>query len=830
MTSSQPTETAARAPVAFYAGVFLLCMSVLMQQIVQTRILSVMAYYHLAFFSISMAMFGLTAGALWVYWRKETLSPSELFHNLAWTTTAYALLTAICFGFEATSFAGLVPWATVVFIWLKLICLMAPPFFFAGAAISLALTRSPYPVGIVYGVDLVGASVGCLVVLALLNLMDAPSALIAVSGIAGLGAWAFRIAAGDAPFAGRSHVFWAVRHPAPVAITLLVLSVVNALAPNYGLQPIATKGRFEERWMNEFEEWNSFSRIVASTAWTGDAFLWAPSPKLPKGIQIEQHQMNIDGEAGTHMHRFNGDLKTVDFLRYDVTNLAYNIRNQGRAAIIGIGGGRDMLSAYYFGFRDITGVDINPIFVKLHTDPKLYRSFSGLADLPNVHFFVDEARSWFARTTDRFDTIQMSMVDTWAATGAGGFSLSENGLYTVEAWAHFLNALTPTGVLTVSRWYAPDNINETGRVVSLALGALYKLGVQNPRDHIFLVGQGWLSTVVVSRNPLSQADIAGLVQASAEYEHTILISPDREPASALLADLVAAKNVPDLEARAAHYALDLTPPTDARPYFFNQLRLNEPQFMLEALRSNSPGVIHGNIVAGATLLLIILLSTILVLVVVVWPARGAVRDVSPRLVINGTIYFLLIGLGFMMIEIALIQRMAIFLGHPIWALAIVLFSVILSTGIGSLISERFPLNSMARFFIWAVLLCVYVLLLPIELPEWLGRYEANGIVVRAALAVAIIAPAGILMGFGFPTGMRLTSATDPRPTPWFWGINGAAGVLASGFAVAVSITASIDVTLRLGGLCYLLLVPAALGLMVLARPTAAPVPQPTSAQ
>jgi SAM-dependent methyltransferase len=807
---TQLPSTTPRAPFLFYAGVFLLCMSVLMQQIVQTRILSVMAYYHLAFFSISMAMFGLTAGALWVYFRKATLTTGELFYQLSWTTTAYAATTALSFAFQATSYAGLVPWATVVFIWLKLIALMAPPFFFAGAAISLALTRSPYPVGIVYGVDLVGAAFGCLVVLLLLNNIDAPSALFAVAAVAALGGWCFYAAGATAPAGPVDRWVRYVSRPAPVAIGLLVLAVANSLT-SYGIQPIATKGRFEERWLNEFEKWNSFSRIVASEPWMGPAFLWAPSPKQPP-VDIEQRQMNIDGEAGTHMHKFNGDLKTVDFLKYDVTNLAYNIRNEGRSAVIGIGGGRDMLSAYLYGFRDITGVDINPIFVDLHTKPEYYRSFSGLADLPNVRFIADEARSWFARTQDRFNLIQMSMVDTWAATGAGGFSLSENGLYTVEAWTNFLRALAPNGVFTVSRWYAPDNVNETGRVVSLALGALFNMGVQEPRNHIFLVGQKWLSTIIVSPQPLSAADVAGLVGASNDLEHAILVSPDREPASALLSDLLASKSIDDLTQRASGYALDITPPTDSRPFFFNQLRLTKPQYMFEALRQITPGVIHGNIMAGATLLLIIVLSAILVVWVVIWPARGAVRDVERKLVTNGTFYFLMIGFGFMLIEIGLIQRMAIFLGHPIYALAIVLFSVILSTGLGSMLSERWPLSSFGRFAAWGAVLGIYVLALPIWLGSVLNELESGGLLVRALTAVGVIAPAGLLMGFGFPTGMRLTLAWDPRPTPWFWGINGAAGVLASGFAVACSITASIDVTLRLGALCYLLLIASSYGL------------------
>src|SRR5665213_4336873 len=180
----------------------------------------------------------------------------------------------------------------------------------------------------------------------------------------------------------------------------------------------------------------------------------------------------------------------MQFRKYYGTNLAYTTRNTGRSAVIGVGGGRDLLSAHLFGFPDVTGVELNPIFIDWLTTR--FRSYNHLADLPGTHFFVDEARSWFARTTERFDLVEMSLIDTWAATGAGAFSLSENGLYTVQGWQHFLDALTPTGVFTVSRWYDPRNIAETGRLLSLASAALRTRGVAHPEAQIFLAGTPWL--------------------------------------------------------------------------------------------------------------------------------------------------------------------------------------------------------------------------------------------------------------------------------------------------------------------------------------------------
>ena len=181
-----------------------------------------------------------------------------------------------------------------------------------------------------------------------------------------------------------------------------------------------------------------------------------------------------------------------------------------------------------------------------------------------------------------------------------------------------------------------------------------------------------------------------------------------------------------------------------------------------------------------------------------------------QLAIGGTAYFLLIGAGFMITEIALLQRMSVFLGHPVYALSIVLFSLILATGIGSFASERLQLDTAPRLIGWAMLTSAYLVALPAWIPPVLLELDSAGLLARAAFCVLVLAPAGLLMGFGFPTGIRLVTRIDSRPTPWFLGINGAAGVLAAGLAVFMSLAFDIDQTLRVGGLCYLLLCAPAL--------------------
>ena len=804
----------------FFCGVFVLCMSVLMVQIIQTRILSVVSLYYMAFFSISMAMLGLTGGALIVYFKLNHIDPKNVCAFLSRISTAFALCLAICFLLQLASPLPTIKWATFGIIWLKAILLLAAPFVVAGIAVSLALTRSSFPVGITYGVDLLGAAVGCLVTLAVLQWMDAASAMFLVAALAAAAGWLF--ASTNSEPVPDDSVFNSkvLGKPGVIAIALTSLACANSLV-NLGLQPVAAKfGRIERLDSFDYVKWNSFSRVAVNRPHAEPPILWGPSPTLPANAVVEQRIMNIDGFAGTTMPEYSNAPGAMDFLRYDITNLAYYARHEGRSAVIGVGSGRDVLSASLFGFRDITGVELNPVFIDLLTDPKKLRSYAGVADLPGVHFVVDDGRSWFARTKEKFDLIQMSMVDTFAATGVGAFSLSENGLYTVEGWNSFLNALSPDGLFTVSRWHSPTATVEIGRVVSLAAAALMTLGVENPRDHIYVAGVSNLATIIVSRRLFATSDLQKLDEASQNLHFNVIARPGQTVTDPLLADLLAARSLGDLNARAIHYFLDVSPPTDARPFFFNQLRLTHPGDMItmaRALRSGQDSLIGaglvavGNLIAMGTLFLIILLSALVVVFVIVLPARSSVRLVDLRLALTGSAYFLLIGLGFMFIEIGLIQRISVFLGHPVYALSIGLFSIILSTGIGSLLSERFTPKRPIHFLVWLGTLAIYLLSLPQWLPivthSWL---ETSTLFLRALASIVVIFPAGLLMGYGFPTGMRLVTAIDPRPTPWLWGVNGAAGVLAAGLAVACSIGFSVDATIRVGGICYITLLPFAL--------------------
>jgi hypothetical protein len=387
---------------AFLVGLFVLCACVLILQIVATRVLSVISFYHLAFFAISMAMFGLTAGSLIIYFNQGFFATERLLAHLSWIAAAFAravvLSTVVLISTVVLNWPmRLVLWAT---LWLKLIAALVPPYIFAGMGISLALTRSPWPVGLVYGSDLAGAAFGCLGALTLMSTLDGVSAMLMVGALGASAAFCFALGCSETEWQALEvpRLIRLLRRPGMLTVALLALALGNAAIYPHGLVLSFAKARLENPDVIEHTQWNSYSRIRAEKIVHGGPAMWGASPTMPP-TEIDQRFMNIDGDAGTTMFRFGDDLSKVDFLKYDVTSLAYYIRNRGRSVVIGVGGGRDLLAAYLFGFRDVIGVELNPIFIDYLT--RRFRDFNRIADLPGVRLEMDEARSWFRKCRAR---------------------------------------------------------------------------------------------------------------------------------------------------------------------------------------------------------------------------------------------------------------------------------------------------------------------------------------------------------------------------------------------------------------------------------------------
>ncbi|MEZ4374767.1 MAG: hypothetical protein R3B07_28390 [Polyangiaceae bacterium] len=553
-TPESSPSTLRQAP--FLVGLFLVTASTLALEVLDTRLLSVLTWYSLAFLVIAMGLFGLTAGALRVYFRAEEYSESRLASSLARDTRWLAIAIPVSYVLLLVVPLRTDPVATTVVLFLVFAAAIALPFYPAGIVVAAAVTKTRFPVGRVYAVDLIGAALGAPAVPLLLSVSDAGSALIFVAALCGLASAAFAYAGGVKP---------AVRQGLILGVALLFVGLANSRTHS-GLAPLWVKGRPEVRALVEQELWNSHSRVVVGPAGKVPASFWGKGTLCPQPV-VTQRSIEIDGHAMTPLYDAGGKLETLSWLDCDVTNVIHRVRPHGSIAIIGVGGSRDLQAALLSGHKPVVGIELNSRLLEILEGPLGEPTL--VPQNPNVQLVHGEARSVLARTTKHFDVIQMSLIDTWAATGAGAHALGENGLYTVEAWDLFLDHLEPSGIFTVSRWATV----ETARVMALAVAALQRRGVTTPSDHIALISSGLVSTLLVGRDPLSKADSEALDQVAKQKGFAVVVSPTHPTSAARLKEILSVKDRAELDRVTLLPELDFARQHDDRPFFFNVIRL-----------------------------------------------------------------------------------------------------------------------------------------------------------------------------------------------------------------------------------------------------------------
>ena len=389
--------------------------------------------------------------------------------------------------------------------------------------------------------------------------------------------------------------------------------------------------------------------------------------------------------------------------------------------------------------------------------------------------------------------------------------MSENALYTLEAWQIFLSRLNNDGIFSVSRWYNPDNLGETARIVSLAAASLFRIGVKDVSQHIALVTTGRIATLLLSKQPFSKQDIAVLEKTISDMEYGATVIPGVLPTNQVLKNIVSSRSLKELNEAVKDNLLNLEPPTDNNPYFFNMLR---PADIVKRITSKSPlfsddrfhsGVIAGNLRATYSLCGLLFSLFILAMATIVFPlvfTNHLRKEKPPTLFWSGAIYFILIGAGFMLVEIGLIQRLSVFLGHPIYALGILLFTIIISAGLGSFLSEYLPLKRFPWIFIYPIVTVLTIAVTQLLISKIFVAMTASAMMIKILVSISLMFPLGILLGLFFPTGMRLVKDIVAYETPWYWALNGIFGVLCSALAVFISIYFGIHLNFYIAMLCY----------------------------
>lgn len=787
MSVSSPAGPATRGKPRLLAGLGLLSCSSLLLELALTRIFSVVLFYHFAFFAISVAMLGLGAGGLAVQLRAGSapfLSPARL------RSTCLASAAGVLLALVVTLHARIpleISWGN--FLRLSAIYFTAAlPFYCNGQVTAELMTGYAAEAHRFYAADLAGAALACLALVPVMNLLGGPSALLVAAALAAAAGWCF-------PAASARWPRLAPALPPALVVLLLLAAIANQQGRLFDIE--YAKG--QKRQNIEYRRWNSFSRVEVRSGGVKDILIDSDADTAMVGVSLAQAR--------------NDPRIRAEFMRYSAA-LPWVLRPGGSALIIGPGGGYDVMRALLGGSRDVTAVEINPIIVRRLMQGR-YRDWThGLYLLPQVHAVVSDGRSYVRRSPRHYEVMQATMVDTWASTAAGALALSESNLYTVEAFREYLRHLRPNGVLAMTRWEFRQP-REALRIVSTAMQALREeFGVRDPRGYFLLVSDGPLTrfgvtvTTLIGRRPFRPEEVERIrAYAAAHPPLTVQYlpgmglgdGPGQVPPSAPNAAYIRLLQSTSARQFARTYPYNVAPATDNQPFFFYTVRTAA----VLGLANVKGGVSMDwkTNLALFLLLSLLVLSIFAVLVFLFLPLWGRrVRWEPGRR--RDLLYFLALGLGYILVEMALIQRLGLFLGQPTYALTVVIFALLAGSSVGSRWGGE-GRRAIARMR-WAVLALVLVLALGwFALGRVLSAALAWPLPARVVLTLALLAVPAFLMGMPFPAGIRRLAAEDHQTVPWAWAVNAAAGVLGSVLAIFLAIHFGMDVTLMSGAVCYL---------------------------
>lgn len=720
--------------MAIRAGVFLITLSGLIFEIGLTRIYSATIWYHFTFVAVSIALLGWGLGGLAVHLTKKRSPPSV--ERAAMFTALYAVAIPLCL------------WMIVRFpfslerLWLYFLTPLAP-FFLAGMALSTIFDIHRAVAGTLYFFDLLGASVGAIAVTLLLQTLGGEASL---------------LAAAIAPMLATMLLSRRLRLVAIGGAALLAIAALtNEQTGLFRVTPGSLKAMYKQ--MRDIPGtrvtqtgWNAYSRI--------DSVEGLPAPQLAR--------FYIDSDAWTTAHTWDGNLQSVADMSTWYRALPFTITPHDQTLVIGPGGGADVLAALASGAKKVTAVELNPLMLKFvrHYGPRA----GNIYNRPDVDVIQSEGRNFISRTDRAFDVIFLGFVDSWASVASGGLSLSENYLYTTQAFKAYYDHLSPDGALVILRWDM-----DIPRLISNSVALL---GAEEAAKRVVVVLENRESIdppqmiFMLRKRPFTPAETEQIMTTWTLAKPVVV--PGRHVDAPYDGLLSGKKTMAQYEAEAGRR---VGPVFDDSPFYFAVERpWGVPTRIARTL---------------ITALILPVLGLLLVFVLFGKPRGERTGPYGASIV-----YFCSLGFGFIAVELALLQNLTLLLGHPIFTLSILLFTLLAAGGIGSALSANVPVRAACLIVAGLGLVYAFALprLVPLLLPLSLG--------VRVFAAMLFIAPLGLAMGIPFPSGLRRAGRGSLPAPPFFWGLNGIMSVIGSVVTVGVALTFGFQAAMIVGCACY----------------------------
>jgi predicted membrane-bound spermidine synthase len=780
-----------------YAVIALLSGSLLAYEVLLTRVCALRLHFHFGFLIVSNCLLGIGASGtlltaterrwrarprtwIWrssglyvmslviVWWLLQELRvPDGLFLETARNAGSFALFNMVA----------------------------AVPFFVGGAAVGLLLSAYAARVHAVYAWDLIGAGAGCIAIPLLLWQVGAGGCFLLVCV---LGLVAFAVAA---PPNIRRYSVGAAALSATVCLALLTTFDAATPIPGKGYLDLTDDVR-RALWADNvvYQKWSANSRIDVLKLRPTERFMFCRGSRTLHLPLPDQKLILQDGSAGTLLSNFSGEPEKLEALRRSLYSLSVSQLKEPRVLVIGMGGGNDVWAAKIHGAKSIRAIELNQAIIDVHHEvaPDFSRA---LLDDPSIEVVVDEGRSALIRDERHYDLIQMTGIDTWTSLTSGAYILAENYLYTSEALAQMLARLDDGGVLQIIRMSAEM---ETLRLVSnldAALGGTTDLS----NAVIAFSTRDILTALVYKKGGFKPQEVESLLNKARRDGFDAVYVPGWQRGTVVERFIRSS----DKASFIAEFPRDISPTTDDRPYFFNFTRWNDPLGSAEFI-DEVASVSQGNpLFILVQLGVSSLLATLFIVTPLVLLRRKrrseAIAPTSTTPVWRWLAFFGAIGAGFIAIEIALMQKLTLVLGQPLYSIVVTLATILIATGVGSWLSERWLADRPKSHMLGIALLLATMVAAWVALgPTIVDAIVVLPITARLLAAAALVAPMGVLLGVPFAHGIRMIRQHDPSLIPWAWAVNGSATVVGSTATVILSMNAGFNIVMIVAAGIYLL--------------------------